>query len=152
MDFSEITGDLLIGPMPSIVDYDRLTGLGVQLVLNMRFMRRLPPGLTHPPCRVLWLRTLDSPFFPMPLAKLEQGVHAALQTIAQGGRVYSHCAYGRHRSVAMGAAILIAQGHDAEAAMTLIKEKRPYADPDLFYIRQRILAFEKLWRHKKEKR
>jgi hypothetical protein len=45
----------------------------------------------------------------------------------------------------MGAAILIAQGHTAQAAMHLIKEQRPKADPFAFYIRPRILKFAKMW-------
>lgn len=146
MDFSQITEDLFIGPMPSAADYDLLHSLGVRLVLNMRFARRLPVGLLHPPMEVLWLRTLDNPIFPIPLKLLMQGAHAALATIAEGGKVYTHCAYGRHRSVAMGAAILIAQGHAPQAAMTLIKQKRPQADPEAFYIKSRILAFAKRWK------
>ncbi len=145
MDLSQITEDLFIGPMPTIADYDLLHSLGVRLVLNMRFSRRLPEGLAQPPMEVLWLRSLDNPFFPIPLKFLMQGTHAALSTIARGGKVYAHCARGRHRSVAMGAAILIAQGYAPQSAMTLIKEKRPAADPDLFYIQSRILAFSKRW-------
>ncbi len=146
MEFSQITDDLFIGPMPTTADYDLLRSLGVRLVLNMRFARRLPAGLRQPPVEVLWLRSLDNPFFPIPLKLLTQGTRAALSTIARGGKVYSHCAYGRHRSVAMGAAILIAQGYTPQAAIVLIKEKRPQADPDLFYIKGRILAFAKRWK------
>jgi protein-tyrosine phosphatase len=146
MEFSQITPDLLIGGMPTAADYDRFRDLGVRLVLNMRFARKLPVGVTQPPFDVLWLRTLDTPLFPMPLDKLMRGAHAALETIAQGGKVYSHCAAGRHRGVAMGAAVLIAQGHAPEAAMRLIKAQRPFADPDIFYIRQRILLFAKRWK------
>jgi hypothetical protein len=62
-----------------------------------------------------------------------------------GGKVYAHCAKGRHRGVAMGAAILIAQGYDPDTAMNLIKLQRPSADPDLFYIRSRILRFAQAW-------
>ncbi|GAB4488929.1 MAG: hypothetical protein Fur0016_20250 [Anaerolineales bacterium] len=146
MDFSQITEDLFIGPMPTAADYDLLHSLGVRLVLNMRFARRLPPGLLHPPMEVLWLRSLDNPLFPIPLKLLMQGTHAALVTISGGGKVYTHCAYGRHRSVAMGAAILIAQGYAPQRAMTLIKQKRLQADPDAFYIRSRIMAFAKRWK------
>ena len=69
----------------------------------------------------------------------------ALETIRDGGKVYAHCAGGRHRGVTMGAAILIAQGYDPLSAMTLIKEKRPIADPFIFYIRPRILKFASQW-------
>lgn len=146
MDFSQITNDLLIGAMPAAADYDLLHRLGVRLVLNMRFARRLPDGLFHPPVQVLWLRSLDNPLFPIPLKFLMLGTRAALSTIAEGGKVYTHCAYGRHRSVAMGAAILIGQGYMPQEAMSLIKEKRPQADPDAFYIKSRILAFAKRWK------
>ena len=146
MDFSQITEDLFIGAMPTAADYDLFHNLGVRLVLNMRFARRLPAGLFHPPVEVLWLRSLDNPLFPIPLKLLRQGTHAALATISGGGKVLVHCAYGRHRSVAMGAAILIAQGYAAHDAMTLVKKQRPQADPDAFYIKSRILAFAKRWK------
>jgi hypothetical protein len=45
----------------------------------------------------------------------------------------------------MGACILIAQGFDPQAAMSLIKERRAVADPFAFYIRPRILKFAKEW-------
>jgi protein tyrosine phosphatase (PTP) superfamily phosphohydrolase (DUF442 family) len=146
MDFSEISNDLLIGTTPSTADYDRLRGLGVRLVINMRFTR--PPYRDpHPtPLDFLWLPSVDTMFFPIPVSTLTRGVRAALTTIVSGGRVYAHCAGGRHRSVAMGASILIAQGHEAEAAMQLIKSRRSFADPDIFYIRSQILKFAKAWR------
>lgn len=145
MNFSEITHHLFIGPMPSASDYERLHALGVRLVLNMRFISKLPADLPHPPMEVLWLRTFDNPFMPMPLKKIAQGTQRALEVIQQGGKIYSHCAKGRHRSVVMGAAILIAQGHSPEAAIDLIKEKRPVSDPRVFYIRRRIFDFAHYW-------
>jgi len=76
---------------------------------------------------------------------LVRGALAALETIQNGGKVYAHCAGGRHRAVTMGAAILIAQGYDPHAAMTLIKQRRSIADPFAFYIRPRILKFAREW-------
>ena len=146
MDFSQITNDLFIGTTPAPGDYDLLRDLGVRLVINMRFARGPLPD-SHPEAlQFLWLRSIDSPFFAIPLQKLLRGTHQALETIRGGGKVYSHCAKGRHRSVAMGAAILIAQGYAAEAAMQLIKQQRPISDPGMFYIRSRILQFSRLWR------
>ena len=84
---------------------------------------------------------MDSPFFPISVQKLMRGAQAALETIQSGGKVYSHCAYGRHRGVAMGSCILIAQGYTAEEAMQLISKRRSYADPQINYIRARILKF-----------
>jgi protein-tyrosine phosphatase len=73
------------------------------------------------------------------------GAKAALETIQSGGKVYVHCAGGRHRGVAMGSCILIAQGYAAEDAMQLISKRRSYADPQIYYIRARILRFAQEW-------
>jgi dual specificity MAP kinase phosphatase len=148
MNFSRITPDLFIGATPAVNDYPRLRDLGVRLVINMRWEARPAPDPHPNPLTFLWLRTIDSPLFPISIVKLTQGAHAALETIRAGGKVYSHCAGGVHRGVAMGAAILIAQGHDPHAAMTLIKARRPLADPGIFYIRNRILKFARQWAEK----
>ncbi len=145
MDFSRITDDLFIGTTPSSADYDHLRGLGVKLVINMRVERR-PHRDPHPaPIERLWLPTFDSPLVPIPIKPLMRGAQAALDVIHSGGRVYAHCAGGVHRGVTMGAAILIAQGFEPLAAMELIKQRRPVADPFAFYIRPRILKFANQW-------
>jgi len=145
VDYSEITSDLLIGRTPHAADYALLRELGVRLVINMRFERPPYPDLHLPPLRFLWLPAADSPLFPIPMGFLRRGVKAALASIENGGRVYVHCAMGAHRGVAMGAAILIGQGSGAEEAMRLIKQQRKWADPDMWYIRRRILRFAREW-------
>jgi dual specificity MAP kinase phosphatase len=145
MDFSRITDNLFIGTTPSVEDFQRLRDLGVRLIINMRWEHRLRPDTHAEPLSLLWLRTIDSPFFPIPMRALERGARVALETIHAGGKVYAHCAGGRHRGVAMGAAILIAQGHNPREAMDLIKARRRVADPDIFYIRWRILRFARQW-------
>ncbi|SRR5258706_935139 len=150
MDFSPITDDLFIGTTPATRDYQRLRELGIRLVLNMRIERRPFPDLHDPPINVLWLPTFDSPLIPIPIPTLIRGAQVALAAIQNSGRVYVHCAYGRHRAVAMGAAILIAQGHEPQAAMQLIKSKRSFADPEIFYIRWRILKFAEEWAGQKD--
>lgn len=148
MDFSRITDDLYIGAAPSVRDYDSLRDLGVRLIINMRFAQAPKPDPHQPPIKLLWLQSIDSPFFPLSVPKLIHGAHAALETIRDGGKVYAHCHYGRHRGVAMGACILIAQGYDPSDAMRLIKNRRAVADPFAFYIRPRILKFAKEWNGK----
>jgi hypothetical protein len=145
VNISQITEDLFVGNMPFQRDYDRLRDLGVRLVINMRFT--LGPSLDDhaEPIETLWLRSIDSPFFPIPIANLILGARRALETIREGGRVYAHCAYGRHRGPAMGACILIAQGYPPREAMQLIKDRRAIADPFAWYIRPRILKFAKEW-------
>ena len=145
MDFSRITDDLFIGTTPQVRDYDLLRDLGVKLVISMRVERRPQRDPFDPPLWLLWLPTFDTPLLPIPIRTLMRGAQAALKTIRDGGRVYAHCAGGRHRGVAMGAAVLIAQGHDPQAAMGLIAEKRSFADPFAYYIRPRILKFARAW-------
>lgn len=144
-EFSSITDDLFIGNTPLASDYDGLRELGIQLLINMRFSRGPYPDTHHTPIRLLWLRTIDSPFVPLPISKLITGARAALETILLGGKVYVHCAYGRHRGPAMGSCVLIAQGHDPEEAMKLVVEGRAVADPRIPYIRSRILGFAREW-------
>lgn len=145
MDFSPITDDLFIGTTPSVQDYDRLRRLGVRLVINMRWSKRPDPDSHNPPLDFLWLRTFDTFLLPIPIRLLVRGARTALETIRGGGRVYAHCAYGRHRGVAMGTCILIAQGMPPAEAMRLVKSRRAVADPGIFYIRSRILKFAQVW-------
>jgi protein tyrosine phosphatase (PTP) superfamily phosphohydrolase (DUF442 family) len=145
MNFSQITDDLYIGNTPSPGDYDQLRNLGIRLIINMRYTRGPRPDPHSQPIAALWLPSIDSPFFPISISKLRMGAQTALETIRDSGRVYAHCAYGRHRGVAMGACILIAQGYEPQAAMELIKERRAVADPFAWYIRPRILKFATEW-------
>jgi protein tyrosine phosphatase (PTP) superfamily phosphohydrolase (DUF442 family) len=145
MNISKITDNLFIGDTPGREEYDALRDLGVRLIINMRFDRRPAIDLHQPPLEFLWLRTFDNPVLPIPIRSLMRGAHAALEAIREGGKVYVHCQRGRHRGVAMGAAILIALGYDPDEAIELIKMRRPIADPDTFYIRRRILRFARAW-------
>ena len=147
MDFSQITDTLYIGTTPRSEDYPTLLQLGICLVINMRIER--PPYRNHhdPNLTTLWLPTIDSPIVPIPIFALKRGAVAALDIIGNGEKVYAHCAAGVHRSVAMGAAILIALGYQAEDAMQLIIDRRPVANPHAWYIRRRILRFAEVWNH-----
>jgi protein-tyrosine phosphatase len=144
-EFSNITDNLFIGITPLVTDYNGLRELGIKLLINMRLMHGPYPDDHPEPIKLLWLRTFDSPFFPIPISKLMTGAKAALETIEAGGKVYVHCAGGRHRGVAMGSCILIAQGYEPDAAMKLISERRLVADPNIYYIRERILRFAREW-------
>lgn len=146
MDISEITDYLYVGGQPAHTDCADLGALNVGLVINMRGESKPHAAFEQPPLRVLWLRTYDFFFTPISLAVLEQGVRAAAPIIAQGQKVLVHCHYGRHRSVAMAAAIMIAQGYSARDAMTRLSAQRASADPQAWYIRRRIEAFERHWR------
>ncbi len=119
--------------------------MGVSLVINMRWMPGPRPPVDDPSLRYVWFRTFDNPLIPIPIRALIEGVQLALEEIQAGGKVYTHCQAGRHRSVAMAAAILIAQGRPLEEALELIKERRPIADPQAYHIRRRIITFAQQW-------
>ncbi len=141
MNISKITDQLYIGTSPGAKDYEQLRSLGVALVINMRFGFPDKRDRHSPPMKGLWLPAIDSPIFPIPMRLLTVGVAEALKVINNGGVVYAHCSRGRHRGPAMGACILVAQGMTAEAAMQLIKQQRPVADPEAWYIRRRIIKY-----------
>jgi protein tyrosine phosphatase (PTP) superfamily phosphohydrolase (DUF442 family) len=145
MDYSQITDQLYIGRTPSQADYDRLQDLGVKLILNMRFLRGGPPRGTDHGMTYVRLPTFDTPLLPIPVESLVRGTRLALEVMRSGGKIYAHCSRGRHRSVAMAAAILIAQGMPPSEAMQLIKRKRAAADPGARHIRPRILQFARQW-------
>ena len=145
MNYSQITDYLYIGTTPLPEDYHTLRDLGVRLVVNMRVERPPHPDPHDPPISVLWLPCFDSPLVPISIHTLQRGVAAALKTIEDGGKVYSHCAAGVHRSVALGTSILIALGYTIEEAFSLIKQQRRVADPHTWYIRRRIQRFADTW-------
>ena len=148
MDISSINNYLWVGAQPKAEDADALRQLGVRLVISMRGEVRPPAEFSEPPLSVLWLRTFDYFFTPIPMNKLMRGVRAALPVIQEGGQVLTHCKQGRHRGVAMGAAILIAMGHTAEEAMSLLCRQRESAHPQAWYVRRQILKFETHWRRR----
>lgn len=145
MDISRITDSLYVGTTPGQADFERLHDLGIRLVINMRLLLGRPPSDALRAMRYLRLRTFDNPLLPIPSSALLRGTRTALEVIARGGSVYTHCSRGRHRSVAMAAAILIAQGLSPEAAMRTIRERRAVADPGAPHIRPRILEFAQAW-------
>jgi hypothetical protein len=143
-DVSAITEQLYLGSLTGERQVDYIRGLGIVLVLDM--IRAAPPvSLTRPPFQLLRLPTLDFPLFPIPLAQLRRGVEAAMPVLDAGGKVLVYCRQGRHRSVVMTCAILIARGMTADEAMDTVVAHRRVADPHAFYIEPRIRAFERDW-------
>ncbi len=145
MDISRITDYLYVGGQPKARHAEQLTALGVRLVISMRGESRPPQAFQQPPLSTVWLRTYDTFFTPISVAVLLDGVRAALPVIERGEGVLVHCRHGKHRSVALAAAILIAQGYPAEEAMRLLRDRRAAADPQAWYIRRQIEKFEREW-------
>jgi protein-tyrosine phosphatase len=146
-DISQITPQLFISAWPRGKHAEALRSLGIRLILSMHWVRP-ERSLGDTPVHLLWLPTIDLPFTPIPLPMLRRGAEAALPVLASGGGVLCHCRAGVHRSVAMACSVLIAQGYTADEAMRLVKEKRPAADPDIWYIQRRIRKFEAEWNHR----
>ena len=148
MDISKITDQLYIAAHPKVEDVNAIRDRNVRLILNMIFIR--PADVyRNPPFRMLTLRTFDSIFLPIPIGKLVRGVKAALPVIEAGESILVYCRAGRHRSVAMAAAVLIGQGNSADEAMQLISLNRSKADPYAWHIQRRIRKFEEVWRRDK---
>lgn len=145
LDISQITDYLYISVYPLSHNAAELQALGIGLILNT-YHFPLAPIYRRPPFHSLWLPSADHPWFPMSLNKLQRGVEAALEVIAQGKPVLSNCHAGRHRSVALACCILIARGYSSGEAIRLVKQKRPKADPEISYIKQRIYLYETLYR------
>ena len=146
-DASAITDQLFIAPIPRALHLDAIRALKVDLVISMLF-RAPPRELAKPPFRLIRLPSIDFPLAPIPLFWLRKGASAASLVLNAGGRVLVYCRAGRHRSVAMAACILIAQGMSADEAMDTITAHRAVADPHAFYIERRIREFERDWRHR----
>ncbi len=144
MDLSQITDYLYIAAHPRPEDAGPIGALHVHFIISM--LHHSPAEVyKRPPFQLLELGTYDSIFVPIPVKKLMQGVEAALPVIQRGEPVLIYCRQGRHRSVAMSSAVLIAMGYSAEEAMKLIKERRRKADPRAWHIRRVIKKFERAW-------
>jgi hypothetical protein len=148
-DASAITDQLFIAVRPRARHMEHVRGLGVDLVLSMIWFAP-PRELTRPPFALRRLPMIDNPLFPLPMWELRRGVDAALPVLEAGGRVLVYCRGGIHRSVAMACCILIARGMSADAAMDLVKQQRPIADPRAWYIARRIRAFERDWHERND--
>jgi protein-tyrosine phosphatase len=143
-DVSAITDYLYISAWPRGDHADEIRAMNVRLILSMHWFKPAK-NLGDAPIRLLWLPTVDNPLLPMPIRSLWLGVEAALPVIKDGYRVLTHCRAGVHRSVAMACCVLIGMGYSSGDAMRLVREKRAVADPQVWYIRSRILKFEKQW-------
>jgi dual specificity MAP kinase phosphatase len=143
-DVSAITDYLYISAWPRGNHAEEIRAMNVRLILSMHWFKPAQK-LGDDPIRLLWLPTVDNPLFPMPIRSLWLGVDAALPVIASGYKVLAHCRAGVHRSVAMACCVLIGRGMSSSDAMALVKVKRSAADPEVWYIRCRILEFERQW-------
>ena len=145
LDISEVTNYLYVGSRVGKEHADKLELFHFDLIISM--IAQMPPDevYTRHPFKTLWIKTYDSFLAPIPVRKLALGVEAALPVIQKQGKVLVYCMLGRHRSIAMAAAILVAMGYPREQALNLLMTARKAADPRMWYIKSQIRAFEKYW-------
>jgi protein tyrosine phosphatase (PTP) superfamily phosphohydrolase (DUF442 family) len=147
MDISKINDYLYVSSRPQAGHVEELTARNICLIICMIGGQRPPDIYAQPAFRLLWLQTCDSILLPIPMNKLLNGVQVALPVIKNGQSILVYCAKGRHRSIAMAAAILIATGSTAREATELLRAQRKVADPRAWHISRRIQKFEWQWRN-----
>ena len=147
-DISKVTDYLYVGSKIMKENAAVLKVFNFNLIISM-IGQLLPDEVyTLPPFKTLWIKTYDTFFTPISVKKLLIGVTAALPIIQNKGKVLVFCMLCKHRSIAMGGAILISMGHTSEEAIILLTTARKAADPRIWYIRRQIIAFEKYWQKK----
>jgi hypothetical protein len=148
MDISKITDYLYLSSRLQPGHAEELAARNIGLVISMIGGQRPPEIFARPPFRLLWLQTCDSIFIPIPMQDLLKGVQTAVPVIQSGQSILVYCAKGRHRSVVMSAAILIAMNYTAHEAAEFLRKQRLAADPQAWHISRRIYKFEESWRNK----
>ncbi len=148
MNYSRITDYLYIGTTPKISDYPKLADKNIKLAINMRYDHIFFPRKPLAGIQTIWVPTVDSFLFPINAARLVPAVHQAINIINQGSSVLSYCRMGKHRSVLMGCAILIAMGYGIETACNLVTNNRSESDPYAKHIQKPIYEFSNIWHGK----
>lgn len=125
LSHSRIMPELYVGPQYGKLGKRQLERAGITGGVNLRIefddaARGL--ALTH----YCHLPTIDET--PPTLEHLHEGAAFIERVIAEGGKVYVHCAGGVGRAPTMAAAYLMTQGHTLDAALALIQQGRPYVD------------------------
>ena len=123
MRYSQITPQIYVGPQFGPAGKRKLESLGIKGDVNMRIefdddAHNL--ALQH----YCHLPTIDDD--APSIEQLKQGVIFIEQLVANGEKVYIHCAGGIGRAPTMAAAYFISQGMSLQEAIALIKKTRPF--------------------------
>lgn len=125
LSHSRVTPTLYVGPQFGKVGKRQLENAGINGDVNMRIeFDDAEHGLAL--AEYLHLPTIDET--PPALDDLHTGAQFIARVIADGGKVYVHCAGGVGRAPTMAAAYLITQGIPLDEAIALIQKGRPYVD------------------------
>ncbi|MBN1284210.1 MAG: dual specificity protein phosphatase family protein [Anaerolineae bacterium] len=134
---THITSHLFVGGKISRAGWERLESWGVSALVNLRveFDDR---ALGIRPDVYLWLPTVDGT--PPTLEQLDQAVRTIRRAVAEGRKVYIHCAAGVGRAPTTAAAYLVTTGMTVEEAVLYIRQRRPIAAPGKWQ-RRRLSEF-----------
>ena len=148
---SKITENLYLTSHNYTKDVEKLTELKIKLVINTTLLEFPHKSLRKSGIIILTVPSIDSPITPILMWTFKKGVNTALPYIHNNENVMVYCKRGVHRSVAMVCCILIGMGYTSDEGFKLVKSKRAVADPDMWYIKKRILKFEKEWKNEIKK-
>lgn len=145
-EISKITSNIFLSAHCDTKDIQALRDLDIKLIINTTVFQIPHKVLKSLDVKVVTTPYVDSPLFPIPIFLLNRGVEYALEYLNRNQNVLVYCKRGVHRSVAMVCCILIAQGYTSNEAFKIVKENRKIADPEVWYIKKRILKFENSWK------
>ncbi len=121
--YSRITPKIFVGPQYRMAGKQKLERLGITADVNLRLeFDDAAHGLALQ--HYCHLPTIDDD--APTIAHLQQGAAFIRQIVAEGGKVYIHCAGGVGRAPTLAAAYFITQGMSLDEALTLIKRSRPF--------------------------
>ena len=121
--FSQITPEIYVGPQYNSAGKRSLERLGVTGDVNMRLeFDDAAHGLAL--AEYCYLPTIDD--HAPTLEHLNEGVTFIQRIVADGGKVYIHCAGGIGRAPTMATAYFMSQGLTLAEAIALIKKSRPF--------------------------
>lgn len=143
--FGQVLPTLYVGGQLRRKGWAHLQAAGITSIVNMRSEHDdRAAGVPVPEEHYLHLPTTDDR--PVSVDNLHRGADWIANEIANGGKVYIHCAVGSGRAPSMGAAYLI-KHHDlaVDEALKTVKAARPFIMPVRSQVR-RLREFEALVR------
>ena len=127
LDYSYIDDDIYIGTNKCCQKEfaPELKKKGIEAVVSLEETRVDEPfGVQF----YIWLPVKDH--YAPTLEQIEFGANAIEQLVSLGKKVYVHCLNGHGRAPTLVAAYFVKKGMDVDAAIELIKSKRPSVHPN----------------------
>lgn len=123
---SDINPDIMVSGQYQKHGWPVLVKRGITSVINMRTEWDDQAAGIAPP-RYMHLKVIDNT--APTLEMLQAGVDFIKQEVANGGKVYIHCAAGVGRAPTMAAAYLVSTGMSPDDALNHIRSIRPFIRP-----------------------